>query len=362
MVKHNKPKKLEENITFDRQLVLESISDAQYMLGVLEGSQKRLENPKLLLTPLITKEATVSSKIEGTQSTVTDVFAYNVGADSKNSDAKEVLNYRIAMLNAMKDLSKKKIITKSFLKSIHALLLNGVRRNSNSVLGDFRNKTVWIGKENSTIEEASYIPPEHFFIDEYMDDLVEYINSNNEKALIKSAVVHYQFEAIHPFDDGNGRIGRLLIPLMLCSDNQMTFPILYISGYFEKNKDRYIESLRSVDKTGDFTNWILFFCEAVKNQLSETQLLIDSIYDLHSSVKRKYSSTSYRYDVEFVDFIFRNPVFTLNDIQKEIKMNRLTARSLVENFSENNFIRESSFTKKRSKVYIFQPLIDILSK
>jgi len=361
MVIHNKPKKLNTLPQYSKEKVLDAMTETQYNLGLLQGSQKRLENPSLLISPLITKEATVGSKMEGTQSTITDVFAYDAGAETKHSDAQEVWNYRSAIMHAIKFVGSGMKINKLLLRDVHKLLLKDVRKEPNSTVGEFRNKTVWIGEKGTPIEKAKYIPPEHFFIPEYIEDLIEYINNTEEKSLIKAAVAHYQFEAIHPFDDGNGRIGRLLIPLMLFADNKMTLPILYISGYFERNKDEYIKALRTVDESGDYTEWIIFFMKAVKEQLSETQELVDSIYNLYAKVKSVYSKTSYRYDSEFIDFIFKSPIFTVNDIMKEFNMSRLTAMSLIKDFIEKEFVVETSIKKIRSKVYAFDTLLKLLS-
>jgi len=360
MTLHNHPKKLLEDIAYNREKVLNVLPQAQYALGLLEGSQKNLENPTLLISPLLTKEATVSSKIEGTQSTVMDVFAYSGEGDAVHSDTREVWNYREAMHFSMRYLKEKKI-SKSFIKQLHQLLLEGVRRNPGSVTGEFRLKDVWIGQEGCAIEEASYVPPEFFLLNDYMEDLIEYMSKSEDNSIIKSAIMHYQFEAVHPFDDGNGRIGRLLIPLIPLCDKQISSPILYVSGYCEKNKDEYIKALRSVDKTGDFTEWIIFFIKAVTIQLKETQVLIDSIYALFADIKKESASSNYRYDLDFIDFIFKKPIFTLSDITKEIGMSRITAKNLVNNFIEKKYLVETGFLKKRSKVYSFDKLINLLS-
>lgn len=360
MTIHHHPTKLDKKIQFDREIALNSLASAQYALGLLEGSQKNLENPSLLLSPLLTKEATTSSKIEGTQSTVTDVFAYSVEVDTNSSDAKEVWNYREAMFFAIDHFKNKKPISKSFLKQLHQLLLNDVRRNPDAITGEFRNKSVWIGKEGAPIEQASYVPPEHFLVNDYIEDLMKYIDNDKEKSLIKASIVHYQFEAIHPFDDGNGRIGRLLIPLLLFAEKKITLPILYISGYFEKNKDAYVSALRKVDETGDFTEWIVFFMEAVVEQLAETQKIINSIYELYSELKKICASSSLRYDLDFIDFIFSSPIFTINDVRGRIEMTSVTARSLISDFIEKGYIEDTGILRKRSKVYVFKPLISIL--
>ena len=358
---YHHPKKLNKSIPYEKERVYEAWGAAQYNLALLEGSQRKLENPNLLISPLTTKEATVSSKIEGTQSTVTDVFAFSAGAETSSGDAQEVSNYRKTMNYAIEQLNNNRSIGKSLLREMHAMLLDKVRRNVDSRTGVFRDKDVWIGAEGTPIEEAKYVPPEHFLVNDYVEDLLRYIQTKEEKALIKAGVVHYQFEAVHPFDDGNGRIGRLLIPLLLFAEQKMTLPILYVSGYFERYRDEYVEALRTVDKTGDYTEWLVFFMVAVKEQLAETQQLVDSIYELNTETRKRFAGSQYRYVLDFVDFIFRSPVFTANDVISEIDMSVITAKNLIKEFITHGLLVETDFKKKRSKVYAFQPLLNLLN-
>ncbi|NBD74395.1 hypothetical protein GVX82_05140 [Patescibacteria group bacterium] len=357
---HTHPSKLIEGTSFNKEAVFEAWGEAQYSLALLEGSQRRLENPTLLLSPLITKEATTSSGIEGTQSTVTDVFAFTAGAEPDATDAREVANYRKAMMYAITQMEAGRVLSKSLLNEMHAMLLDGVRRNPDSVTGALRQKTVWIGEGGTPIEDAAYIPPEHFLLDEYMDDMISFATSATEKSLIKSGVAHYQFEAVHPYDDGNGRIGRLLIPLLLFSEKKMTLPILYISGYFEKNKSEYIQALRSVDRSSDFTDWLIFFMNAVTQQLYETQSLVDQIYDLHVRLRYACTGLQQRYVLDFIDFLFRSPIFTRSDLQASVSMSYVTADKLVKDFLEQGFVKKTKIKKGRSEVYAFEPLIRIL--
>jgi len=360
-INFHKPKKLfNTRLNLDYNKFGEQLSKAQYSLGLLEGSQKKLHNPTLLISPLTVKEATVSSSIEGTQSTVSDVYLYEAGGKPKHIDTPQVVNYRKAMNFAMNGLIKGRSISSHFINTMHGILLKGVRHRGK--IGEFRNDKVWIAeREDDPIEEALYVPPQHYLVPEYMEDLIKYISQGKENALIKAGLSHYQFEAIHPFNDGNGRIGRLLIPLILCYKNRLTHPILYISGYLEKNRDDYIESLHRVDVTGNYEDWLNFYFNSVSNQLEETQKLIDSIYNLYEYTKEKIRLSKSPYFIPFLDFVFKSPIFTIQMAKNNTGVStRTTILNLIKTFEAKGFIIGLDVRKERAKLYIFDPLIKLL--
>src|SRR5581483_11705390 len=275
-----------DGLTLDYNKFAKELSAAEYALGLLEGSQKKLQNPGLLISPLTTKEAVMSSKIEGTQSDVSDVFMFDAGETTKHADIKEVVNYRDAMDSAIKEIKKGREVTSHLVESLHGTLLDGVRHKG--LLGKFREGQVWIAERaGDPIEKAIYIPPQSMHVKGLVDNLFDYINNGKESALIKAGITHYQFEAIHPFDDGNGRIGRLLIPLALHTHKRLSSPILYLSGYFEDHRDEYIDKLHAVDEGNEIEEWLKFFFCSVSEQLNETQKIITAIYDLHDQLRKK---------------------------------------------------------------------------
>lgn len=360
-IKFSKPGKLSvTEFKLDYNKFFKELSIAQYSLGLLEGSQRKLHNPGLLISPLTAKEATVSSKIEGTQSSVADVFLYEAGGIPQYADTKQVLNYREAMNFAMSEIKKGRPLTIHLVKTIHTILLEAVRHKGE--LGQFRHDKVWIAaKEGDPIEKAIYVPPEHFLVDEYMDDLFNFIEKGEENALIKAGIAHYQFEAIHPFTDGNGRIGRLLIPLILCYKNKITQPILYISGYFESNREEYIEALHRVDETGDYNNWLAFYFKSISHQLKDTQRLVDSIYSLYDEMRVNFEKVKSPFLIKFIDFLFKRPYFTVPQIVKEVRVStRTTALNLIRIFKEKNLIIETPARDQRAKIYVFLPLLKLL--
>jgi len=360
-IKHHKPKKFSGGFfKLDYNEFAFEQAEAEYALGLLEGSQKKLQNPELLISPLTAKEAAVSSKIEGTQSTVSDIFLHEAGGKTKYSDIAEVANYRSAMQFAIRELKTGRILSKHLIKTLHSILLKNTRHKG--TLGEFRKGNVWIAnKLGDPIEKAIYVPPEAYLVDEYIEDLLEYLKEGKENGLVKAGIAHYQFEAIHPFEDGNGRIGRLLIPLVLHHKNRLSKPILYLSGYMEANRDEYIQALHSVDETERVELWLKFFFKSVAQQLKETQHLVESIYDLHDSVKNKFQTSKSPYLTRFIDFIFKSPVFTILMAREETKiLSNLTIKRLVKLFIKESLVEEVPHRFHRAKIYRFKPLLDIL--
>ena len=362
VTKHHDPTKLSgEKLELDYNEFASELADAEYALGLLEGSQKKLQNSELLISPLTAKEAAVSSKIEGTQSTVSDVFLHEAVGTTRYPDIAEVANYRTAMQFAIKELENNKILSKHLIRSMHQILLKNTRHKG--VLGVFRKGDVWIAKKiGDPIEKAIYVPPEAHFVDEYIDNLLEYLENGKESTLVKAGIAHYQFEAIHPFDDGNGRIGRLMIPLVLHHNNRLSKPILYISGYMEANRNEYIEVLHLVDESGKMEPWLKFFFKSVAAQLRETQELVSAIYALYDSIKTRFDNSKSPYLVGFLDFVFKSPVFTVPMIREATKISSdLTAKRLIKIFLEEKYLVEMPERFRRAKVYRFKPLLDILN-
>ena len=356
MVKTARPQKLP--IKLDLGKFAEELANASFELGKLDGLQRDLPNPSLLISPLITKEATVSSRIEGTRSTISDVFFYEATKEGKYDDTIEVFNYRKAMILAIDALKYRKLDI-AFIKELHSVLLEGAR--GESYRGKFRENLVFIGKKGATIEKATYVPPEPILIRDYMENLENYILRNGENPLVKSAIIHYQFEAIHPFEDGNGRIGRLLIPLYLYQKELLYQPILFLSGYFEKHRDDYINYLHLVDKEHNYEEWIKFFLISVKNQAKETQELIYQIRNLIEEINGITESIKSPYISKIVDFIFSNPIFSNSELNKNIKANKVTSLRLIKKLEEYKILVPFVPPKRKREIYIFEKLIKLLS-
>lgn len=358
---HHRPKKLPlEGIKLDFNIFAKELENAQFALGLLEGSQKKLQDSSLLISPLTAKEAAVSSKIEGTISTVSDVLLYDAGGEAKHSDTRQLSNYRKSMSYAIQQLKDGRTLSPHLAKTLHGILMKDVR--CNGPLGKFRDDKVWIGeKQGDPIEKAIYVPPEHHLIDDYIADLFQYIGKGDESVLIKTGIAHYQFEAIHPFGDGNGRIGRLLIPLILFQKAKLSQPILYISGYLDKKRDEYRQRLHQVDISGKYELWLKFYLNAISHQLKETQYLVDEIYELHDQIKMKFQNSKSPYLIPFIDAIFESPYFTIPSIQKRINSStRNTVVSLIKSFQKERLVFELPHKIGRAKIYVFMPLVELL--
>lgn len=346
-------------LDLDYNKFTEELSAAEYALGLLEGSQKKLQNPELLISPLTAKEAVMSSKIEGTQSDVADVFMFDAGGETKHGDIREVINYRRTMGFATREIDKGRALSSHLIESLHGALLKDVRHKG--LFGKFREGQVWIAERaGDPIEKAIYIPPQYVHVRSLMDNLFDYIDNGKENTLIKAGIMHYQFEAIHPFDDGNGRIGRLLIPLVLHKHHRLSAPILYLSGYFDEHRDEYINKLHSIDEGKDIEEWIKFFLRSVSEQLSETQKIIEAIYALYDKIREDYGGVKSPYIIPFIDMLFKSPIFTIKMVQEYTRCaSYLTASHLIKSLQMKMYVFEIG-KRTRNKLFQFGPLLKIL--
>lgn len=362
MAKEHKLRLLPPKVNFGK--IVKEISEANRILGNLNGLLTNIPNQSLLISPLLTKEAVASSKIEGTQATIEEVFKYeaegkNSEKDSKEQDIREIINYRTAIHVAI-ELLKKRSIGENFVKKLHSVLLNSVR-GTNEDKGNFRKIPVFIGKPGATIENAIYIPPAASELGKLTSNWKKYINSESEPdILVQTAIAHYQFEAIHPFLDGNGRIGRLLIPIILYEKGILSYPLLYVSEYFEKNRDDYYEYLRLVDKEKDWESWIGYFLKSIKEQAQDTQNKVLNMLDLYKTVKDRLSDFNSQYAINLLDIVFENPVTSFRNIKTKINTNSYqTIYNLLEKFQEEKILIEIT-GRKRNKIYVFDELMKVI--
>ncbi len=341
------------------------IGEAHGAVGELNGlMRKNILNPELLVTPLLTKEAVLSSRIEGTQATLEDVFQYESGAAPRpaagmEKDIAEIINYRRAMNFSVGEL-KARPVTREFVKKLHYLLLDS-SRGAEKDRGKFRTGQVYIGMPGASIEEASYVPPSPDRIPELLADWEKYANSNIEKdVLVQIGVAHYQMEAIHPFRDGNGRVGRLLIPLFLYQREMLSWPLLYISEYFEKNRADYYGYLRGVTEKSDWVSWLKFFLLALITQSLKTQTSIARIMELNERLKKEVVAANSVYAPNLLELLFSSPVITYAGIKDRLgTKNPQTIYNLLEKFLQMGILKEEP-GRKRNRVFVFRDLMNIL--
>lgn len=358
------PPKLPVKIEYDP--LIGHIAKAHRAIASLDSLLLALPNPGLLGRTLVTKEAVLSSQIEGTQATIAEVLAYEASADKNESERKkqdiaEIINYRKALDLGIKSLATLPI-SENLVKKIHATLLES-GRGANKAPGQFRKIQVYIGLPGADISQASYIPPAANDVIPLFANLEKYLNSDEEKdKLVQIAVAHYQFEAIHPFLDGNGRVGRLIISLFLYEKKLLSHPFLYLSEFFEGNRRDYYDLLRGVSEKGDWETWIKFFLNALTVQAGAAEKTARAILELHREYKEKIAGMNSAYAPYLLDAIFVRPIFTTASIKRHVKIKNIqTLFNLVAKFTEMGILKEANPKQKRNKVYVFEELMKILN-
>jgi Fic family protein len=296
------------------------IGAANRGLAHYDGTLYGVPNPAVLLSPMTTQEAVLSSRIEGTQATLGDVLKFEAGEEPKQEsrkfDIEEINNYRQALRHAEKAL-KKKPFHLNLLLELHAILLDSVRGRDKG-RGRFRTVQNWIGEPGTLIEKAAYIPPEPSGVVPLMDNWEKYYHMDRPDPLVQLAVVHAQFEIIHPFLDGNGRLGRILIPLYLFERKILRQPMFYLSGYLETHRDNYIAALRDLGKSeGAWNRWISFFLQALIDQANQNSEKARAIMDLYVRLKeRVIELTHSKFAVPMLDILFVRPVIRSSEFSE----------------------------------------------
>jgi len=320
------------------------IGKANRALAQYDGVLYGVPNPEILLAPLTTQEAVLSSKIEGTQATLGEVLKYEAGeepeSESRRHDIQEIINYRKALRAAENGL-KERPFNLNLLLEIHEILLDSVR-GQNKARGRFRTTQNWIGAPNSTMENAQFVPPEPEQLPVALDNWEKYYHAERPDALVQLAVVHAQFEIIHPFLDGNGRLGRILIPLFLYEKNILSRPIFYLSSYLEQHRDEYIERLRILGQMENAWNeWIAFFLRALDEQARKNTAKARAIVDLYQTLKeRVISLTHSQFAVPLLDRLFERPVFQSSHIQLQgCEPSRQAIHALLRTLRENDILK-----------------------
>lgn len=352
-----------KHIEWDRLIPLlgpVSASVARY-----DGALSAIPNAAVLLSPMTTQEAVLSSRIEGTQATMGEVLEFEAQGDNKNlpeerkKDIREVLNYRQAMGKAVEMLNELPICGRIVLEA-HRILLDSVRGHGKSP-GAYRLTPNWIGPAGCSIEMAYFVPIAANLIPDAISRWETYVNSEQLDRLVQLAVLHAEFESIHPFLDGNGRLGRMLIPLFMYKAGMLQSPMFYISAYFEAHRDAYYERLRSVSRENDWTGWCVFFLEALRIQAEVNLKKTNAILGLYNSIKSRIPVLTHsQYAIHTLDWIFNRPIFKGSDFVDSAGIPAPTARrilSLLRNESILKVILQAS--GRRSAIYLFPELVNI---
>lgn len=341
----------------DAQLQL-LLSQADIKLGELNAFSQLIPDVDFFIKMHILKEGTKSSRIEGTQTNIDDAVQKEEYIEAeKKDDWLEVRNYVNAMNQSIKALDKLPLSNR-LLKQAHKTLLQGARGDRKAP-GEFRKSQNWIG--GASLRDAVFIPPHQDSVDDLMADLEKFLHNENAAIphLIKIGIAHYQFETIHPFLDGNGRIGRLLITLYLVSNELLHKPTLYLSDFFEKNKSFYYDNLTRVRTHDDLKQWLKFFLEGVRSTSENSIQTFKNIIKLRSEVEKKITTLGKKQvlAMEFLQYLYSNPMVDGSDVAK-LKINISTALRLVDDFVKLKILVEIT-GQKRNRIFAFEPYIKL---
>lgn len=338
------------------------LENATKALGELNAFTMIVPNIDIFIQMHITKEANTSSKIEGTKTEIDEILTPKEQINpEKRDDWQEVRNYIEAMNHAIKELEKLPISTR-LIKNIHKILLSSVRVEAKQP-GEFRQSQNWIG--GSSLTTAYFIPPHYNEVNPLMNDWEMFLHNEDifVPHLIKIAIAHYQFETIHPFLDGNGRIGRLLITLYLVSNGLLKKPSLYLSSFIEQNKSVYYEALTKVRTNNDLNHWIKFFLEAVTMTANNGVKTFESILSLKQEMNqltinfgKKTQNAS-----KLMELLYQKPIISINDILEPLSISKPTANSLVGNFEKLGILKELT-GYNRNKLFAFEKYLSIYSQ
>jgi Fic family protein len=330
----------------DYQRLLPLVGQANAALARYDGLLQGIPNPAVMLSPLTTQEAVLSSKIEGTQATVDEVLEQEAGLikeGEKYKDIQEISNYRLALYRAREYLADYPIRL-AFVRELHRILMNSVR-GQDKAPGEFRRDQNWIGRAGCTIEQATFVPPNPLQLPGFLQDWEQYMDSNDVDFLLQTAVVHAQFELLHPFKDGNGRIGRILIPLFLYQKQALSQPMFYLSEYLESHRDEYYARLKAISAEQDWNGWIAFFLQAIVTQAAQNSTRVAAIQALYEEMKRAiHEATHSQYTVHVLDAIFSRPIFRTSDLAAQLSrdfgIHEKTTSSLLRQMKEAGILRE----------------------
>lgn len=337
-------------LELDLNPVLSMLSRATQAVGELKGIGRTIPNPLLLVRPLQRREAVSSSGMEGTFTTLSDLFIFEAGASApdRRADNREVLNYVRALEGAIADLNDLPISAR-LIRRAHSMLLDGVARERGARIeaGEFKNDQNWIGGDGS-IETARFIPAPPQMTPDAIDELMKFINRDQREQaspLIDVALAHYQFEAIHPFGDGNGRVGRMLIALMLVENGTLPQPLLYMSPWLERNKAFYIDRMFEVSQSGNWIPWIQFFLRAVAESAEETIQVVQRIQDLHKEYRERFQTARRSaLMLRIIDLAFERPVMSVTNIAEALGVTYAGAANNVKALVEAGVAKEISWT------------------
>ncbi len=342
--------------------ILKELIEANRQIAILDSLSSRIPNVNLFISMYVRKEALLSSQIEGTQCTLEDILNPFIDTNA-NQDVGDVINYISATEYALKRLKSLPLCNR-LIKEIHGVLLQGVRGQEKSP-GEFRYSQNWIGGQGSTLKNARYVPPNPVDMNIAMENLEKYINSEETiDPLLQIALIHYQFETIHPFLDGNGRIGRLLITLFLIERKVISTPTLYISYYLKINRIEYYDRMSQVRNTGNYEQWVLFFLNAISQSAKDAISTIDELASLHEKnikIFDKFPKRQREYILKVFNYLESNPIIEIGKTAKALNISYNTVSKVINILIDVEII-EQSYKVGRTKIYSYKDYVNILRK
>lgn len=357
-----------KNIDWERHVTL--IGKANAALARYDGILLGMVNPQVLLSPLTTREAVLSSRIEGTQASLEEVLQYeaDVGDPEKNQvqpdspqvrDIHEIINYRKAMGTAVEKMAGRPFGINT-IRELHRILLTGVRGRYKDP-GEIRRIQNYIASPGTPIGQATFIPPSPEIIMDALSNWEDYLYETEKDPLVQLAILKAQFELIHPFRDGNGRIGRMLVPIILYHKKILSQPMFYISAYLERNRDVYYERLLAISRDEDWNGWISFFLEALVLQSEENSKKARAILELYNGMKTRVAKiTRSQYSIQTIDVLFSSPVINSSDFSIKSGIPDRTAQRIIQRLEQDGILRMIKEGRgSRSPTYLFLDLLNI---
>lgn len=335
------------------------LADAEAALGRLAGIGSLLPNPQLLSRPYILREAVSSTRIEGTRASMTDVFELEAGGGQPDADLEEVLGYVDALAWGLRQTELP--LSTRLIREMHARLMAGVRGQDRTP-GELRTSQNWIGAPGSTIDNARFVPPPPDAVPALLADWESFAHEDGAMPLlVRNALLHYQLETIHPFLDGNGRIGRLLIVFLLVASERLPDPLLDISSYFERHRDTYYSALREVSQKGDATSWIETFLHAVRVQANDAVRRAQRLVELRERYRQRAVALSSHNAIALVDLACESPILTARLVTERLDVTRPTAGSLLRRLEEEGLLTRGSTGARGQQRYVAWEILEALT-
>ncbi len=337
------------------------LADAEASLGRLAGVGQLVPNPHLLIRPYLLREALSSTRIEGTQASLADVFEIEASGEAPNADVEEVLNYIEALEWGLSQIGKLPLGVR-LIREMHRRLLSGVRGRE-QMPGEFRTTQNWVGARGSTIETARFVPPPPTELPNLLADWERYAHEDAEiPVLIQNALLHYQFETLHPFLDGNGRIGRLLSVFLLVAHGRLPAPLLYLSAYLERDRSRYYEALQTVREYGNPLPWVELFLTAVYSQAADAVLRAQRIVELRERYRLAASVITSSNAMTLVDLVCETPIVSSRAVEARLGVTRPTALKLLRQLEDVGVLLEGRSGPRGQRRYLARELMAAVSE